>query len=64
MNRTLIAATLVVAAAWAREAVAEDGPKQPTGCSGPLDADAIVRCALDASPEVRAARAELDAARR
>src|SRR5436190_187753 len=48
MNRTLIAATLVVASAWAREAVAQDGPKQPTECSGPLDADAVVRCALAA----------------
>ena len=62
MNRKLIATTLVVAAAWTRKAVAEDGPKQPTGCTGPLDADAVVRCALAASPEVRAARAELDAA--
>ena len=62
MNRTLIAATLVAAAAWAREAAAQDGPKQPTGCSGPLDAESVVRCALAASPEVRAARAELDAA--
>jgi cobalt-zinc-cadmium efflux system outer membrane protein len=62
MNRTLIAATLVVAGAWAREAVAQERPKQPTRCSGPLDADAVVRCAFAASPEVRAARAELDAA--
>jgi cobalt-zinc-cadmium efflux system outer membrane protein len=63
MNRTLmIAATLVVASAWAPQTVAQGGPKQSTGCSGPLDADAVVRCALAASPEVRAARAELDAA--
>ncbi len=62
MKRTLMAATLVVAGAWAREAVAQDQPKQTTGCSGPLDADGVVRCALAASPEVRAARAEFDAA--
>ncbi|MEA2654802.1 MAG: outer membrane protein heavy metal efflux system [Chloroflexota bacterium] len=62
MNRTLTFAALAVASAWARQAVAQDGPKQTTGCSGPLDADAVVRCALAASPEVRAARAELDAA--
>jgi len=62
MNRTLTAAAIVVASAWAREAVAQDGPKQPASCSGPLDVDVVVRCALAASPEVRAARAELDAA--
>jgi cobalt-zinc-cadmium efflux system outer membrane protein len=62
MNRTLTVAAIAVASAWAREAVAQDGPKQPAGCSGPLDADAVVRCALAASPEVSAARAELDAA--
>jgi len=62
MNRTLTAAAIVVASAWAREAVAHDGPQQPVSCSGPLDANVVVRCALAASPEVRAARAELAAA--
>ena len=61
MNRTLIAATLVVASAWAREAVALDEPKQPTRCSSPIDADTVVRCALAASPEVREARERLAA---
>jgi cobalt-zinc-cadmium efflux system outer membrane protein len=61
MNRTLTAAAIAVASAWAREAVAQDAPKQAASCSGPLDADVVVRCALAASPEVRAARAELDA---
>jgi outer membrane protein, heavy metal efflux system len=62
MNRTLTAAAIAVASAWAREAVAHDGPQQPVSCSGPLDANVVVRCALAASPEVRAARAELEAA--
>ena len=55
MNRTLIAATLVVAGAWAREAAAEetDPNDSPPACARPLDADAVVRCALAASPEVR-----------
>jgi cobalt-zinc-cadmium efflux system outer membrane protein len=61
MNRTLTAATLVVAGAWAREAVALDGPKQPTECSRPLDADTVARCAVAASPEVREARERLAA---
>jgi outer membrane protein, heavy metal efflux system len=69
MNRTFVAATLVVAGAWARAASA-DTPETPqkaeppasADCARPLDADAVVRCALAASPEVRAARAQLDTA--
>jgi cobalt-zinc-cadmium efflux system outer membrane protein len=71
MNRTFVAATLVVAGAWARAASADAtqtenriaGPAPaPADCARPADADAVVRCALAASPEVRAARAQLDAA--
>jgi len=61
MNRTLTAAAIAIAGAWAREAVSQDGPRQAASCSGPLDADVVVRCALAASPDVRATRAELDA---
>jgi len=69
MNRTLVTATLVVACAWARAASADTpkipkttDPPAPADCARPLDADAVVRCALAASPEVRVARAQLDAA--
>ena len=61
MNRTLIAATLVVASAWARAAVAQDEPKQPIRCGSLIDADTVVRCALAASPEIREARERLSA---
>ena len=61
MNRTLTAATLVVASAWHHAAAAPGAPKQPTGCRGPLDAETVVRCALAASPEVREARERLAA---
>ncbi|HET9012111.1 MAG TPA: TolC family protein [Gemmatimonadaceae bacterium] len=68
MNRTFVAATLVVASAWARAASADTpdisrtaDPRAPD-CATPLDADAVVRCALAASPEVRVARAQLEAA--
>ena len=62
MSRTLTAAAIVFASAWARTAAAQNEPQKPASCIGPLDADTVVRCALAASPEVRAARAELDAA--
>src|SRR5689334_4090474 len=69
MNRTLVAATLVAVGAWARAASADTteiprttDPPTPVDCARPLDADAVLRCALAASPEVRAARAQLDAA--
>jgi len=61
MNRTLIAATLVVAGAWARVTAAQDGPRSATKDAGPLNADAVVRRALAASPEVREARDRLAA---
>src|SRR4051812_34165418 len=70
MNRTLIAATLVVASTWGRASRAQDAADSSTesprpvrrGCPGALDADSVVRCALASSPEVRQAQAELDAA--
>jgi len=71
MNRILIGATLVVAGTWTRptaaagEAAASSaGPSRaaPPGCAGTGDAKAVVGCALAASPEVRQARAQLDAA--
>jgi outer membrane protein, heavy metal efflux system len=69
MNRTLMAATLIVACPWARTAAAQDpiSPSKrnadaaPSGCVGRLDEHTVVRCALAVSPEVRQARAELDA---
>jgi cobalt-zinc-cadmium efflux system outer membrane protein len=70
MDRKMIAATLVVASAWARAAFSQEPPAgaatpggpPPAECARPADAEAVVRCALMASPEVRAARAELGAA--
>lgn len=67
MNRTIVAATVVAAGAWARAASAEAPPetsdhKTATACARPADADAVVRCALAASPEVRIARAQAEAA--
>ena len=67
MNRTIVATTLVVAGAWARAASAQSTPdtsdrKGAPACARPSGAEAIVRCALAASPEVRVARAHLDAA--
>jgi outer membrane protein, heavy metal efflux system len=70
MNRTMVAATLVVAGAWARVTLAQekthdsdvDGRAPPAACAHPADADAVVRCALAVSPEVREARAQVDAA--
>jgi cobalt-zinc-cadmium efflux system outer membrane protein len=67
MNRTFVAATLVVAGAWARAASADSAPDTSRpgaapSCARPPDADAVVRCALAVSPEVRAARAQLEAA--
>ena len=61
MNRTLIAATLVVASAWARARLALGVPKQSPECSHSIDAGRAVRCALAASPEVREAREQLAA---
>ena len=60
MDCRLIAA-IVAAGTWARVAAGADAADKPA-CAGPLDADRVVRCALAASPEVRAARAERDAA--
>jgi cobalt-zinc-cadmium efflux system outer membrane protein len=70
MNRKLVAATIVVASALARAVFAQEHQQTTTiadsrrtsACAGVLDADAVVRCALSASPEVRQARAQLDAA--
>src|SRR4051812_4020913 len=70
MNRKIAAATLVVAGAWARAAIAEDASKpfqtinrdSAAECARPPDANAVVRCALAASPEVREAHAQLDVA--
>lgn len=61
MNRILIAATLAVASAWAHGGRAQGKTARPTGCSGQLDAETVVRCALAASPEVREARERLAA---
>ena len=69
MNRTWIAATLIVAGACGRAALAQEPPEKsnppaleaPPGCAGPLDAAKVVRCALAVSPEVRQARAQLAA---
>jgi cobalt-zinc-cadmium efflux system outer membrane protein len=69
MNRTLMAATLIVASSWARTVAAEDtknlsSPRLDPGsprCARRLDEQTVVRCALAASPDVRRARAELDA---
>ena len=67
MNRTIVAAALVVAGGWARAASAQEAPetfdrKAAAECARPPDGAAVVRCALAASPDVRAARAQLDAA--
>jgi outer membrane protein, heavy metal efflux system len=61
MNRILFGATLVVAGALSREGAAANGPEPPKACSRPSDADAVVRCALAASPEVREAQERLTA---
>jgi len=67
MNRTIVAATVVAAGAWARAASAQTTPeaseqRDAAPCARPADADAIVRCALAASPDLRIARAQADAA--
>ena len=70
MIRISIAATLVVAGTLPRASAAADAAPisegvartGPPGCAGPLDAEAVVRCALSASPEVREARAQVAAA--
>jgi cobalt-zinc-cadmium efflux system outer membrane protein len=65
MNRTTVVATIVAAGVWARAAAADNAPDRSDpipACTHPGDADAIVRCALAVSPEVRAARAQVDAA--
>jgi cobalt-zinc-cadmium efflux system outer membrane protein len=69
MNRTWIAATLVVAVVSGRVARAQEPPDKsnppalpaPPGCTGPLDAGKVVRCALAVSPEVLQAREQLAA---
>lgn len=67
MNRTIVAATVVAAGAWARATSAQTTPeaseqKEVAACARPTDADVVVRCAIAASPEVRVARAQADAA--
>jgi cobalt-zinc-cadmium efflux system outer membrane protein len=69
MNRTFFAATLFVAGAWARAASGETHAipqttdlQAPAECAGPRDAEAVVRCALAVSAEVRLARAQVEAA--
>jgi cobalt-zinc-cadmium efflux system outer membrane protein len=64
MNRQIVAATLVVACALARAASAETSsePTAQPACARPQNAEAVVRCALAASPEVRRATAAVDAA--
>jgi cobalt-zinc-cadmium efflux system outer membrane protein len=61
MKRTLIAATLVVATAWAPASSAQGSSERTTECARPPDADTVVRCALAASPEVRESRERLAA---
>lgn len=62
MNHRLTVAAIVAAGAWARTAVAYPRPVEKTVCAGPLNETNVARCALAASPEVRSARADLDAA--
>jgi len=62
MDRRLTVAAIVAVGAWARTAVAGPDRTEDGRCIGPLDEAVVVRCALAASPEVRSARAELDAA--
>ena len=65
MNRQTVAATLVVACVCTRAASADDTTDRSdpgAACVRPSDADAVVRCALAASPEMRQARAHVDAA--
>jgi cobalt-zinc-cadmium efflux system outer membrane protein len=73
MNRHIAAATLAVAGMWApaRAAHADNTspssvepnvPAAAAACARPPDADAVVRCALAVSPEVRQAIAQMDAA--
>ena len=65
MIRSMAAASAAAALAFGASAAAEPRSEYseagPT-CPGPLDAAAVVRCALQGSPEVRQARAELAAA--
>lgn len=61
MNRILFGATFVVAGALSREGTAAKGSERSKACSRPPDADAVVRCALAASPEVREAQERLAA---
>lgn len=67
MKRTFVAATLLVAGAWARAAFADTASEPPhhppaPACARPPDGETVVRCALAASPQVREARALADAA--
>lgn len=75
MDRKFVAATLVVASAWARAVFARDNQdsqqtststiadsRRTGACTGVPDADAVVRCALAVSPEVWQARAQLETA--
>jgi cobalt-zinc-cadmium efflux system outer membrane protein len=57
MNRILVAAAVAVALPWARSAGAE-----ASICSGPLNPERVVACALALSPEVAEARERLAAA--
>ena len=55
----LSAALLATIAASATGATAPPAPTRSSLCAGPLQAGAVVRCALSQSPEVRLARQEL-----
>ena len=67
MNRMFVAATLVVASAWARAAIAQAGADTPDAHpragrdTTPLDAAWVVKRALASSPEVHQARALIEA---
>jgi cobalt-zinc-cadmium efflux system outer membrane protein len=61
MIRSMAAAWAAAALALGATAAAEPRSDQAPGCPGPLDAAAVVRCALGSSPEVQTARAELAA---
>jgi cobalt-zinc-cadmium efflux system outer membrane protein len=65
MNRKLCAAALAVVSVCARGRAAHAGDNsEPRGarCAEARDVDAVIACALAASPEVAEARAQIDAA--
>ncbi len=63
MSRFLAVAAIAVLVPWARAAVAQvrSDSQHHDGCVFPVDAAGAVRCALSRSPELRQARAEIDA---